>query len=337
MTARPNRTRAAWTALCLVAAVFVTGCASRTPARTTAAASRADVSELWVDPGNIRSRDLFHGAGGAALAPRASARYDVLKVDDKGFSAGYDVRDREGTEWSVKLGPEAQSEVAASRILWAIGYHQPPTYLLSDWQLSGPRPIPASPARFRREQPNEQVVSEWSWHDNPFVGTQPYRGLIVANVMLNNWDWKTSNNKVYEVTGGRARRIYVVRDVGASLGKTSFPAFLRWTPFRFMAQGSRNDVDDFEGQQFIRSRRGDEVTFDYRGVHTGLVDMLTIADVEWTCRLLARLSDRQWDDAFRAAGYDRAIRERFVTHMKMKVQQGLAAAKDPEFRAAASR
>ena len=33
-------------------------------------------------------------------------------------------------EWSLKLGPEAQSEVVASRLLWAIGFHQPPTYWL---------------------------------------------------------------------------------------------------------------------------------------------------------------------------------------------------------------
>jgi hypothetical protein len=324
--------------LLFVVTTAVSGCAGRSPHPAAAVdSSRVDVSELWVDPGNIHGRDLFNGPGGAALAPRASDRFEVLAMDTTGFSRGDDVRDREGTKWSVKLGPEAQSEIAASRILWAIGYHQPATYLLSNWQLADSRPLPAGAARFRREQPTQHVVSEWSWSGNPFVGTQPYRGLLVANLMLNNWDWKTSNNKVYELRDqSQTHRMYVVRDLGASFGKTSFPAFLRWTPFRLMAQGSRNDVDDFEDQQFIRSRHGDEVTFDYRGLQTGLVKMLTIADVEWTCRLMAQISDRQWDDAFRAAGYDKGTRERFITHLKEKIQQGLAAAGNPAYRAASA-
>ena len=109
-------------------------------------------------------------------------------------------------------------------------------------------------ARFRRDSEDREVVGEWSWYENPFVGTQPFQGLVVANLMFNNWDWKTSNNKIYDLHDAREgpRQVYVVRDLGASLGKTSFPSFLRWTPTRAMAQGSRNDVDGFEHQGFIK-------------------------------------------------------------------------------------
>jgi hypothetical protein len=286
-----------------------------------------NVGELWVDPGDGPARDLFFGPGGAALAPTPSVGYDLVAMDASGFSPGYDVRDREGTSWSVKLGPEAQSEVVVSRILWAIGYHQPATYLVTDWTLTSPTPMKTGSARFRRELPTHRVVSEWSWYENPFVATQAFRGLIAANLILNNWDWKTSNNKVYEVAdGGRVRRMYIVRDLGASLGKTSFPPLLRWTPFRLMAQGSRNNIAEFEEQQFIKSIDGDDITFDYRGVHTALIDMLTPADVAWTSRLMARISDRQWHDAFRAAGYDDATQQRFIAKLKAKIQEGLATA-----------
>ena len=316
----------------VTALISVASCAGRAAPRSTAPhPALLNVSELWVDPGNIQNRDLFHGPGGAKLAPREAASYDLVAVDTSGFSPGYDVRDRDGTVWSVKTGVEAQSEVVASRVLWAIGYHQPATYIVTNWTL-GKAPTNAGVARFRREQPTQTVVDEWSWYDNPFVATQPFKGLIAANVILNNWDWKTSNNKVYEVDdAGRASRLYMVRDLGASFGKTSFPAILRWTPFRLMAQGSRNDIDDFEQQHFIKARRGDDLEFDYRGVHTRLVDMVTVADVVWTCRLLDRVSDSQWDDVFRAAGYDMAARQRFITKLKAKIQQGLAAASDPSF------
>jgi hypothetical protein len=57
--------------------------------------------------------------------------------DTSGWSPGFDVRDANGLEWSVKLGPEAQSEIVISRILWALGFHQLPIYYLDRWTLNG--------------------------------------------------------------------------------------------------------------------------------------------------------------------------------------------------------
>ena len=307
--------------------VLVAFCAGRTPVTTAPDnQTRVDVGLLWNEPRDLETRDLFHGAGGAALAPNPSSRYELIQEDDSGFSPGYDVRDEDGTSWNVKLGIEAQPEVAAARVLWAVGYHQPPTYLVKSWTLSRPAPQEQSLSRFRREDADGKVVSDWSWYENPFVETRAFKGLLVVNLILNNWDWKDSNNKVYDVSDrerGR-RRFYVVRDLGASLGKTKFPSFLAWTPFRAMAQGSRNDLADFEEQDFIKKAEGDRVTFHYSGIHGNLVDTLTAEDVVWTCRLLARLSDRQWRDAFRAAGYDDAAQARFIAKLKSKIDEGLA-------------
>jgi hypothetical protein len=312
-----------------IAAMVITtaACAGRAEIRTTAENPALVATEqLWTDPVDLDSRDLFHGPGGPTLAPSPSGVYQFIKADNTGYSRGYDVRDAEGTTWSVKIGPEAQPEIVASRILWALGYHQPSTYLLTSWQLVGAENGAPGPARFRREDASQKVVDEWSWYENPFAHTQPFKGLVVASLILNNWDWKTSNNKVYEVDGGdgQPRRIYVVRDLGASLGKTTFPAMLRWTPLRGFGQGSRNDLADFEEQGFIKSFDGEEITFDYRGIHQRLVDTLTVEDVLWTCRRLARLSDAQWRGAFAAAGYREDEQQRFIAKMKSKVQEGLA-------------
>lgn len=327
MTSVPDTTGRVTRWLCILPlTAFVTFCAGRTPVRTPVDQTRIDIRQLWVEPVDLESRDLFHGAGGSRLAPDPSAVYELVKVDNTGFSPGYDVRDREGTVWSVKLGIEAQSEVVASRVLWAVGYHQPATYLLKNWKLSGAQPGTHPTSRFRRNDANQKVVSEWSWYENPFVDTRPFKGLIVANLILNNWDWKTSNNRVYEVGSrdGERRHQYVVRDLGASLGKTSFPKWLVWTPFRAMAQGSRNNLPDFEEQGFIKAVDGQRITFDYYGTHGSLVDMVTVDDVVWMSRLLARLSDRQWHDAFRAAGYDDATRQRFIAKLRSKIRDGSA-------------
>jgi hypothetical protein len=138
--------------------------------------------------------------------------------------------------------------------------------------------------------------------------------------MLNNWDWKTSNNKVYEIDG---KRVYVVQDLGASLGKTAYPRLLGWLPMPGLAQGSRNDVEDFEEQGFIERADGDRVEFVYRGIHDSLLDLLTRADVVWMAERMARLTDAQWDDIFRAAGYPEDQRRRYIARIKSKVNEGL--------------
>jgi hypothetical protein len=316
-------------ALTVAIALTAASCAGRTVATTTAADPAAvDLTQLWREPVDLESRDLFLGAGAGAPAPDAAVPFAFVAVDDSGYSPGYDVRDAGGTLWSVKTGPEAQTEVVASRILWAIGYHQVPTYYLATWRMTGGPEAQPAPGRFRPERPDRRIVGEWSWYENEFAHTQPFKGLVVANLMLNNWDWKTSNNKIYEVTsaGGPPARVYVVRDLGASLGKTSYPAILGWLPLRGLGQGSRNDLEGFESQAFIRGVSDGTVAFDYRGIHEELIDTLTVRDVRWTSELLSRVSDAQWQDAFRAAGYPPDRADRYIAKLKSKIAEGLALA-----------
>ena len=51
--------------------------------------------------------------------------------------------------------------------------------------------------------------------------------------------------------------------------------------------------------------------------------MLTVDDVLWTYRLMARISDRQWRDAFRAAGYEDAEQRRYISKLKSRLEKGL--------------
>ncbi len=112
-------------AIWVILGVFVAASASPVATQSTA---DGNVAELWQAPEDLASRDLYHGPGGAALAPESGADFTWVATDSTGYSPGFDVRGPDGRSWSAKLGPEAQSEVITSRILWAIGYHQPPTY-----------------------------------------------------------------------------------------------------------------------------------------------------------------------------------------------------------------
>jgi hypothetical protein len=280
-------------------------------------APAGDLAELWTSPNDLATRDLYGGVGGTQLAPDPHASFTFVARDTKGSSRGYDVRDPSGMLWSVKLGPEAQPEVVVSRLYWAAGYHQPPTYYVPSWELveDGKRTM-QPPGRFRAEVPGLKKIGRWSWEENPYVGTRPYRGLLVLNMLVNNWDLKRSQNIVYALDRERedARRWYVVRDIGASLGRT---------PGRIL-DGTPNDLKGFEAQGFITGVDGDHVTFDYRRPHEELFAQITPADVRWTCDLLARLSPRQWNDAFRAGGYTPEQSARYIRKLQAKIAQGRA-------------
>ena len=321
-----NRVKSSAVALFAAIAVLPAACVGRVAPTVPASAPSADIAQLWEDPTNLETRDLFYGPGEEALAPKPGSTFAYVKTDAGGYSPGYDVKSPDGIEWSAKLGPEAQTEVAVSRILWAVGYHQVPTYYLDSWTMTGgPEGMPG-PARFRPAEPKRKVVGEWSWYENDFLQTQPFKGLVVINVLLNNWDWKTSNNKIYEVERGEdipPVREFVVRDLGASLGKTAYPKLLAWMPMRGLGQGSRNDLEDFEKQGFIKRVNGDTVEFFYRGIHQSLIETVGRADVVWAAKLLSRLSDEQWDAAFRAAGYTDDVSRRYIAKIKSKVAEGL--------------
>ncbi|HEV8701157.1 MAG TPA: hypothetical protein VGV60_07800 [Candidatus Polarisedimenticolia bacterium] len=299
--------------LLITALAFAPALGHPTQASLPAATTAESMSCLWVKPADISSRNLFYGPGGAGLVPRPDVAYRFQDLDTTGHSGGYDVQDPQGRTWDVKIGDEAQSETVVSRILWAIGYHQPATYYVPRWRMIGGPTARPEPGRFRFESDHKKD-GEWSWQENPFVGSVPYRGLVIANLLLNNWDLAAENNRIYRVKDASGRRAtwFVVQDLGAALGKSRWPL------------GSRNVIEDFESQDLVMDFENGRVTFDFHSRHKELLKEITAADVVWTCRLMARLTDRQLHDAFRAAGYTRDVRERFVRKIKQKIRQGLA-------------
>ena len=274
------------------------------------------LAELWIQP--ERNRDLFWGVGGQRLAPDPGAKYKVIEVKRTGFSMGLTVEGPDKREWSAKMPPEAPTEVVASRLLWGVGYHQPPIYYVDKWSADdAPDPNPQLPARFRESKPDLHGLDAgdpWSYYRNPFVGTRELNGLLVLQVMLGNSDLKDEQNVLYtlkEKLEG-ATRWYVARDLGQSFGRTG------------VIDAPRGDPKVFEETPFIKGMAGQYVRFDYRGRHGALMDRLTAADVRWICERLQRLTDRQWNDAFRAGGYAPEVAERFIRRFKQKIQEGLA-------------
>lgn len=271
------------------------------------------IQALWQEPTDLERLDLFAGPEDVA-APSANDAFEFESLKTTGFSPGYDVKDAAGHEWSVKLGPEAQTEVVASRLLWALGYHQPSVYYVPQWKLEGgPMPGLQAGARFRPKGGELKTDGSWSWQHNPFVGTQPYRGLIVLMLLLNSTDLRNDNNVVYKFRTGENQqvRLFVVKDLGATFGETG------------IYRPQRNYLEGFEREPFLVQDAAGRVKFGYRGLHRELLKQVTADDVRWICGLLGRLSPGQMRDAFRAGGYSDDVTERYVHALDAKVHSGM--------------
>ncbi|MFY9618978.1 MAG: hypothetical protein WAM70_11240 [Pyrinomonadaceae bacterium] len=276
---------------------------------------------LWSDPGDISSRDLFLGPGGAAMKPDLS-RVTFVKVETGGFSTKYRVKDGAGRTWVVKVGQEARPETAAVRLAWAAGYATEVNYLYPCVTIVGaPKPHKKeyecannghANVRFEARPENVKRLEEWAWKSNPFSGKKELKGLIVLMALLNNWDLKDSNNKILLVNngGGQPELRYIISDLGATFGKTG----------GFLSR-SRNEPEDYVKAKFVEGVNGREVKLAYSGKEQVLMQGITVDDARWIGSLLSRLSDSQLADAFRAGNFSSEEIQMLVTATRARINQ----------------
>jgi len=258
---------------------------------------------LWREPTDIESRDLFLGPGGEAMKPDLSQVTFLKDQAGGGYSINYRVRDGSGKVWVAKLRSEAQPETAAVRLMWALGYVTEINYLVPCIRIEGApakkvkkcedggfanAKLEARPAKVKR-------LENWQWANNPFTGTKEFQGMIVMMSLMNNWDLKDDNNRILYVPKGASggpELQYILSDLGATFGKTG----------GFISR-SRNKPEDYAKAKFIEGVEGSRVKFAYGGKNSGLFDNITVEQAKWIGTWLARLSDKQLSDAFRAANY----------------------------------
>lgn len=247
---------------------------------------------MWREPADLERRNLLLGAGGEQMKPDIS-KLTFIEQKTGGFSTKYRVRDAKGNEWIAKIGKEAQTDTAANRLLWALGYETEIAYLVPKAKIDGKGEyenvrLEARPASVKR-------AGNWMWENNPFMNAPEFRGLKILMVMLNNWDMKDDNNEILAMRGdttGEGELRYIISDLGATFGKTG----------GFLSR-SRNKPSDYVKAEFIKNVNGDVIDFSYSGKNQKLFEGITVADARWLSNLLKRLSDEQIKDAFRAANY----------------------------------
>ena len=311
------------TALLIAIVAVSLGACGRMSVKQPATQPTAPVAgaSLWERPANLTSRDLYYGPWGEENAPNPADTFKFVEAKRTGVNPGMTVLDSKGREWSVKqplpggVENEGQVEVVVSRLLSAIGYHQPPVYFVpaftvkDDWgthvEVGG---------RFRLKHETMKDAGEWSWQENPFIGKPEFNGLLTILMMLNSTDLKNSNNTLYEVRkGDLVEQWYVSRDVGAALGDIN-----AFAPFK-------DNPAAFERTPFVLGVTNGHVDFAYKGLYKNLVrERITPQEVAWASNLLGQLSEKQWQDAFRAGGYEADEANRFIRKLRAKIDEGRA-------------
>jgi hypothetical protein len=285
----------------------------------TSAQQPGRAAVIWHDRGDAAALDLVGGPGGRAHEPGEQLRF--IEESDGGTSPKFEVEDEHGVRWKVKLGEEARSETAATRLLWAAGYVVDEDYYRPGIRVVGlPRLARGQEfvtdegvvtgARLERQSGGGEEAAGWSWHDNPFVGTREFNGLRVMMALLNNWDLKDVNNRVSDTAEGGGQ--YGITDLGATFGRTgniitrSKSVSKDYAETKFIAKVTATHVD------FVMQSRPffpfvlHLPSYRERTRMQDIVKRIPIADARWLGERLGRLSVEQIRDAFRASGFSPA-------------------------------
>ncbi len=265
---------------------------------------------LWREPGDIKTRDLFYGPGGTEHQP--AGKLSFLEEKFSGAHPKFDVQDEAGIIWGVKLGKEAKPETAATRLVWAVGYFTNEDYYVPELKFPGGVRLTRGQylvnngkvrgARLKRHNTGETEIADWSWDDNPFVGTRELDGLKIMMELICNTDLKKANQHVYDIEGKEQR--YIAADLGVAFGKAGKTSLIR----------SRGDLKAYQELPLIQFAGPDYIDFWY-------FKHIPRAHAKWIGGYLAQLSDAQISDAFRAGGFSAEEIDGFTRKVREKINE----------------
>jgi hypothetical protein len=216
------------------------------------------------------------------------------------------VTDASGVTWDVKFGEEVHAEIAASRLVWALGYFVDELYYVPEGVVEG---VVASgrtknvidgdgrfrAARFERHQEQHSAADRgWSFDANPFVDSRELSGLKILMTLIGNWDVDGErNNRVVDVRapGHEPHRRFFVGDLGATFGRMG----------RRLTNHSKWQLDHYRNEGFVDEVDDDSLELDFDGLESNM-DTIPLDHARWFAGLLGQLTPAQVRQAFEAAG-----------------------------------
>ena len=292
-----------------------------------ARAAEAESKILWRDPGPIAKRDLYWGKGSAARAPKPP--FTFVEEDTSGSRPKLKVRDAAGVNWSAKLAPpdpllnEVHAEIAASRIMWALGYFVDENYYVPSGRILGATKLTRSAdvvgpdgsfkvARFERDDPALKKVGEWKIEDNIFKGTKELSGFLAAMMLLNSWDVKPLNTAIRRMEGSDSKGAdyYLLSDLGSTFGS-----------MKGSNNNSRWHLEEYRNSKFLSgvvTVKSPQLRFAYPLLGNEPVS-IPLEHARWFAGLVTQLTDAQIRQAFEATGAPRAEVDGFSAAFKARI------------------
>jgi hypothetical protein len=269
---------------------------------------------LW-EKGNIAQRNLFYGPGGREMQPDLR-RITFIKEETGGHNKKYRIKDGAGRVWVAKLGREAKPETAAVRLMWGLGYKTEIVYLVPSLTIPGKGTF--KDVRLEARPENIDRLGNWSWKDNPFIGTNEFAGLKIMMVLIHNWDIVEINNTILGTIGRSGKELqYIVGDLGSTfgrLGNNNFPVI-----YRFGRSTGR--PSQYAKSILVRDVEKGKIELSYKGKLRGIFNDITVQQGRWLADLLLQLKDSQIEDAFRAANYSPTDIAVFKKAIKAKINE----------------
>jgi hypothetical protein len=291
---------------------------------------------LWIEPADIKTRNLYYGPGGEEGQPREPLTF--VKEDDAGTSPKFEVKDANGDKWKAKLGLEAQPETVATRLLWSVGFVANENYYNSIVNIQdlprlkrGQNFVSSEGVKGVRLQTNghSKKIGDWSWRHNAFKSTREFNGLRVMMALLSNVDLKDENNAILDDTKNPGYLLYEVSDLGASFGRSGRS---------YTDRISKHNLAAYRRSKFISKTTSDYVDFAFP-THPPFLYAFNLPffiakmrtrwigkhiprqDAKWVGSLLAQLSEEQIEDAFRAGGYSQQEVVQYAAAVKARIAQ----------------
>ena len=334
-------------------AVACTGCAGRSakPGKVDAEVARREAiarAHVWA-PTQVAAMDVRRGPTGPGSFPR-NATVDCTYVDKEssGTTPKFHCRLADGREVKVRYGRlngEVYAEVAATRLLWVLGFGADAMYparvrCTGCPQEPGAPPLPGVVTTFdvaaiERKMPGKPIKGRdgdgWSW--NELDAVDPARGgatvaqrdaLKLLAAMIQHTDSKRDQQSLIcagEASSARTcrRPWMLIGDLGKTFGQAN--AFNRDAP------GSVNleawaETPVWSGDAGCRANLTRSVT--------GTLEAPFITDEgrRFLASLLRRLTDRQLRDLFEAARFPMRSAARFPDAEGRDVDAWVAAFKD---------
>lgn len=274
----------------------------------------------------MTASDWTWGPGGKEGAPVPP--FEFVKEDLGGTNPKVKVRDALGRVWRVKFGSEVHSETFSTRLVTAAGYFLYPTYYVSEGVIAGvhdlkrARPFISADGQFRyaafkfHDEKTLPYADEynWTWTDNPFLGSHELNGLKILMMLASNWDAKDATDKEGNTSvflrKADSAYLYSFTDWGATMGKWgSVSTRTKWDCINYA-----RDTKDF-----VKREKDGVIEWGYSGKHKeDITRGIRVEDVRWLLPYLSPITDEELSAGLAASGataeeaacFTRAIRER---------------------------